>query len=117
MRDNYRKTMAEEIANKIKKEGLRVFLTERGTYGFYTNYTGSRIVSFQVDLTVSFSGNYKSKTNGTGWRIMDGLPDNFTALLNEPSPFSFDHYTTLDEHLKTYQQSSKYSEFTATEGA
>jgi len=111
MSDYKRKYMAELVA-MIQKEGLRVFIAERGTYGFYTDNTGKRIVSFQLDSSLTFSGNYKSKSNGTGWRICEGLPSNFTKLLSINSPFEFDHYTTLDEHLNMYQKSSKYKEVT-----
>lgn len=112
MKYDSKKECIKELTAMILKEGLRVFIAERGTYGFYTNATGDRIVSFDIDLTILFHGQYKSHDNGDGWRICEGIPDNFAALLRTPSPFSMIKYTTLDEYLAVYQTSSKFKEIT-----
>lgn len=109
---DYKRICIAELVAMIQNEGLRVFVAERATYGFYTDNTGKRVVSFQLDLSLTFSGNYKSKSNGTGWRITDNIPDDFTKLLYTNSPFEFDNYTTLDEYLNMYQNSSKFTEVT-----
>jgi hypothetical protein len=102
----------KEIADKILKQGLRVFIAENGTYGFYTDETGTRIVTFGIDLTIYFSGSYRSENNGNGWRITDTIPHNFKYTLYTSSPFHFTRYTTLNEYLAVYQKSSKFEELT-----
>lgn len=123
---NYKKEAAIELANAIKTNtGYRVFLSERVgcSHGFITNDSGSRVVSFQYDLFgFKFSGNYKSKSSGTGW-VMDGVEiehvtnkESLDRLFNNGSvplwatkgePVK---RVTLDEHLKTYGQSSMFVE-------
>jgi hypothetical protein len=117
---SYRQELAAEMAEKIKKQGFRVFLAERGTYGFYTDKEGSKIISFQVDgLRFSLSGNYKTsrpQNTGTGWRITEeGRGADFKQVFEAYPPYwavgdAAWHYTTLDQHLDTYQSSSKYQE-------
>lgn len=102
--------MILELAAMIQKENLRVFIAERGFYGFYTDGKGERIVGFQIDPVLSFFGKYKSLNNGTGWKILEGLPDSFANLLKRSSPFEFQHYTRLEEYLNIYQKSSKFKE-------
>lgn len=123
---NYKKEAVVELANAIKTNtGYRVFLSEKVgcSHGFITNETGSRVVSFQFDiLSISFSGNYKSKSCGTGWR-MDGVEvehvtnkETLDRLFNDGNiPLWATRgeqvkMVTLDEHLKTYGQSSMFVE-------
>lgn len=105
------------LADEIKRDGLRVFLAESGTYGFFTNKEGSRVVSFQTEyLHFAFSGNYKAvdgKRSGSGWRITTDHTGNYSQLLNAYPPSwcgEIKSFTTLDEYLATYQKSSKYKE-------
>lgn len=110
----YKIEMVKELAAQIKEAGFRVFIAKSGTYGFYTDETGSRVVSFQADLGgMKFSGNYKSKSCGTGW----GLDDNMTfeAMIKAGAPNwatkgEAVKHTTMEQHLATYQQSSVYTE-------
>lgn len=113
---SYAKEAVIELAERIKKEGFRVFIAECGTYGFYTDQAGSKVVSFQFGVGgFTFAGNYKSSPlRGTGW----GLPDSsdFQFMFDQYPPLwavgrSEWTFTTLEQHLKTYQQSSKYTEF------
>lgn len=110
MKLNYKQKMVSKLVAMIQKENLRVFVAERGDYGFYTDAKGKRVVSFQLDPCLNFSGKYKSLHNGTSWRIIEGLPDDFTNLLKTNSPFEFIRYATLDEYLNMYQKSSKFKE-------
>lgn len=123
---NYKKEALIVLAMEIKANtGYRVFLSERVgcSHGFITNASGSRVVSFQLDiLSVSFSGNYKSKSCGTGWR-MDGVEVEHVTN-KESLDRIFDNNSvplwatkgekvklvTLDEHLKIYGQSSMFVE-------
>lgn len=115
---------AAELAQKIKGQGLRVFLAERGTYGFFTNEEGSRVVCFGIDgLRTYFSGNYKTdrpQQAGTGWRITDEDIGDYRTMLNAYPPQWATQdakwkYTTLEQHLNAYQWSSKYTEVTDNE--
>jgi hypothetical protein len=111
---NYKTEAVKQLANEIKEAGFRVFIAKTGSYGIYTNQEGSKVVSFQYDLGgFKFSGNYKSKSCGTGW----GLDDNMTfeAMLNANAPYwatkgEAVKCTTLEQHLATYQKSSEYTE-------
>lgn len=105
------------LTKEIKDAGFRVFIAESGTYGFYTDTDGSRIISFQVDgwSGVRFSGNYTTsnpRKTGTGWVLET---DTFSAMFNQQAPRwavgnATWRYTTLAENLATYQPSSKYKE-------
>lgn len=109
---NYRQEIARTIARKALDEGLRVFLAKdgEGEYGCFTD-DGQRIVSFGTDLGVPrFSGCYKSKGNGTGWLMCEGLPSSLRALLSACSPYPCTRYTTATEFFELYQPSSKYKE-------
>lgn len=123
---NYKKEALIALAMEIKANtGYRVFLSERigCAHGFITNASGSRVVSFQFDiLSIVFSGNYISKSCGTGWR-MDGV--NVEHVTNKESlDRIFDNNSaplwatkgeqvrlvSLDDHLKTYGASSMFVE-------
>jgi len=113
--------MIENTAQEILASGLRVFLAENGTYGFFTNSEGSSVVSFEAGLAgVKFSGNYKTsepRKTGTGWSIGENRAD-YAAMLEERAPswatrgIEWRH-TTLKEHLATYGKSSRYRELAA----
>ena len=111
----YQKRIAMEFAKDCKQKGFDAYLAARGTYGFITD--GKRVVSFQVDFSLSLSGNYKplsgnykpSRNIGTGWRMDDGISIEEAMTTDAPrwanvSPV----YTTPAEHLATYQKSSEY---------
>lgn len=110
----YKIEMVKELANQIKTEGFRVFIAKSGTYGFYTNQEGSKVVGFQAELGgVKFSGNYKSKSYGAGWGFDDNL--SFEQMINANAPYWATkdqpvQCTTMEQHLATYQQSSVYTE-------
>ena len=123
---NYKKEALIALAMEIKANtGYRVFLSERVgcAHGFITNASGSRVVSFQFDiLSISFSGNYKSKSCGTGWR-MDGIEVEHVTN-KESLDRIFDNNSvplwatkgeqvrlvSLDDHLKNYGASSMFVE-------
>lgn len=110
---DYDKKLVAELVPQIKAAGFRVFVAERGTYGFYTDKDGERVVSFGVGLSgVTFSGNCRSRRCGTGWRL-DRAP--FVEMLWRSPPDWATRgeavtLTTLQQHLDTYQKSSRYTE-------
>ena len=116
----YERQTIDSVASTLKGYGFRVFIAERGTYGFYTDESGKRIVCFQCSLgTLSFSGNYHSTRSGQGWRIADSIvtptKDDAQRWLEANPPqwaIGNDAVTmkTMDDHLKQYQQSSQYKE-------
>lgn len=120
-----RQKEALEFVELVLDSGYRAFLAERGTYGFYTDAEGSRVVSFQIDCPNSVSGNYRpvnvaehGRQLGTGWRIMGRLPESkkeLQACFDASAPLWATQglpvtLVTLEQHLKTYQQSSRYTE-------
>lgn len=116
---NYKKEMIAELAAKIQKAGFRVFLAAKGTYGFYTDKEGTRVISFQVDLChISFSGNYitdRPRQTGTGWRITDDIVNDFKEVFNASPPNwatcgATWRFTTIEDHFNRYLKSSKYKE-------
>lgn len=113
---SYKIEMVKELANEIKASGFRVFIAKSGTYGFYTDANGTRVVSFQAGLSgMTFSGNYKTTnphSTGTGWQLENNT---FKDMFNQIAPNwavrgAEWNYTTLEQHLATYQKSSVYSE-------
>lgn len=128
MRTNYKTEAIAELAAEIKKAGFRVFIAASGTYGFYTDADGTRVVCFQYDLAgMKFSGNYKTdlpKQCGTGWlmgSVVNYYADTFKSMFESSAPqwavrgANWKH-TTLAQHLATYQGSSKYMEVTLALG-
>lgn len=113
---SYKTEAVQELAQKIKAAGFRVFIAKSGTYGFYTDADGTRLVSFQFDLGgFKFTGNYKTdnpRRTGTGWQLVQNRT--FQEMFNEYPTWSLAgaswQFTTLAQHLKTYQASSHYVE-------
>lgn len=110
----YKTEAVAQLAQEIKAAGFRVLIAKSGTYGFYTDEEGTKVVSFQYDLGgFKFTGNYKSKSCGTGWMMEDGMT--FDAMLKADAPNwatkgEAVQCTTLEQHLATYQTSSVYTE-------
>ena len=109
--------MILEVSEEIKKQGFQVFVANSGEYGFYTD--GKKVISFQIEFgSIAFSGNYKTdnpRSTGNGWRICDSIPASLTDTLNSMPPQwavgnSRWTFTTLKQHLDTYQKSSRYTE-------
>jgi hypothetical protein len=116
--ESIKKTAILNLAKRIKSFGLRVYLAKSGTYGFFTD--GQRVISFQTDyFSIVYSGNYKSKASGSGWRIETETGENISGQearlflrLNAPSwtGYTDGRYTTPSEHLERFQATSGYSE-------
>ena len=117
------KQAAQDAVQAILKAGYRAFLAESGTYGFFTDAEGTRVVSFQCNrLRDSVSGNYKTdnpRMTGTGWQIEEGFDPNRIDIYFNAQPPSWAtqgakwQLTTLQQHLDTYQRSSRYEEVLA----
>lgn len=116
---NWKQEYIAELAQEILSQGFRVFIAENGTHGFYTDEVGTRVISFQLNyLHPSFSGNYitdNPRSTGTGWQIKDGTVDDYDDVFYEYPPAwavgdAKWRYSTLQDHLDRYQQSSKYEE-------
>lgn len=122
------KQAISELVTKIKTFGYPVYLAENGNYGFFTNEDGSRVISFQIDyFFFNFSANHKSVGLGSGYRITrdEQCPlwevekfctaEFLTKLINAPVYKSrrknekFISWTTLQQYLDTYQNSSNYT--------
>jgi len=119
----YARQRAAEFAQAARKAGFRAFVAEKGNYGFFTDAEGTKTVDFQVNgyFESSISGNYKTdkpRATGNGWRIADSIRDDAESIRqyfnSYPPHWAVGDanwvYTTLDHHLATYGNSSKYVE-------
>jgi hypothetical protein len=108
-------------ARSIKALGFKVYLAERGTYGFISDHEGTRVLSFSFNDGGSLHGNYgpPSYESGTGWRLYTTPWDMKTAedvkamLFATPPQYcgrGWKRFTTLNEHLLMYGKSSRYEE-------
>lgn len=115
---NYRE-QAAVFAGFIKGLGFTVYLAESGTYGFITDDTETRALSFSMTDCGSLSGNYgpPSRESGTGWRLAKHpgdlkMADDVRAALYSRPDYNvgngWKHFTTVKQHLDLYGSSSKY---------
>lgn len=112
---------ASEFAGFIKGLGFKVYLAAVGTYGFITDATEARVLSFSFTDGGSLGGNYgpPSTTSGTGWRL-DQSPwqlktaDDVRGALYATAPQwvgkGWKRYSTVADQLAQYGTSSKYRE-------
>lgn len=117
-RIEYERATIAALAQEIKAAGFRAFIAKDGTYGFYTNEDGSRVVSFGLDFGCpKFSGNHVSdnpKSCGTGWRMES--QGTFADMLAATTPhWALPHGATcrpktLAEYQRDYQSSSQFVE-------
>lgn len=118
--ERYNVTAAHDFAQRIKALGFVVYLAKQRHYGFVTDDTGARALSFAFNgCEDALGGNYgpPSKESGTGWR-MDQTPQSLktaddvrAALYATASRFcgkGWKNYTTAEQHLATYAKSSGY---------
>lgn len=126
-----KKEAVKNLAAKIASFGFPVYIAESGEYGLFASKDGQRVTSFQIDFSwFSFSANHKSIGLGTGYRLtsdgecplynLDWLTLEFCEkTLNAPIYRSrrksekFIKWITLEEHMKTYNSSSRYKLITA----
>lgn len=119
------KQEVREYAARIVALGFRVFIAEAGHYGIITDKEGLRVVSFSFDgpwSSVSLNYGPPSAESGTGCRYSDApwalkaREDVQKALDCMPPAFAgrgWKYMTTLAQHLKTYGESSRYTEVAA----
>lgn len=116
-----RQTDASNFAHYVKGLGFTVYLAHAGTYGFITDDTGTRVLSFSFTDGGTLSGNYgpPSQTSGTGWRLEQAphnlvTRDDVRRALYEHAPSfcgnGWKHYTTVAQYLKLYGDSSAYQQ-------
>jgi hypothetical protein len=113
------KTQASNFAHFVKGLGFTVYLAKAGTYGFITDDTGERVLSFSFTDGASLCGNYgpPSQKSGTGW-CLDKAPHQLQTqadvkrALYEHAPQwcgdGWTRYTSVEEHIKLYGNSSEY---------
>jgi hypothetical protein len=112
---------ASDFAHFVKGLGFKVYLAKAGHYGFITDSTEERVLSFSFSDGSSLSGNYgpPSRESGTGWRLEQSPHDLKTAddvrrALNAYPPAfcgkGWNYLTTVKQHLAIYGSSSEYTE-------
>jgi len=117
----------QAFAARIAGMGFAVYIAESGSYGFITDDTESRVLSFSFNDQTSLRGNYgpPSTTSGTGWR-MDAQPSDLTtpervkeALYAYPPDWcvrrgvGWRYLSTVKQYLQLYGLSSKFERFDA----
>lgn len=122
MRIEMEREFIKELSKELLGQGLRVFISSNGTYGFYTDEKGTRVVCFNIYYTsIKFFGNYstdKPQQTGTGWVITDDVVSDYRELLYTNAPqwalsgATSVKYSSLEQHLKRYGSSSGYKEVT-----
>lgn len=116
-----------EFAKRINSLGFTVYIAENEGYGFITDATGNRVLCFDSER-LSLGGNYwpHSVESGTGWVLeetMDRLrtAEDVSRALYSTAPLwcgrGFKTYTTLEQHLKTYGPSSRYTKYSEVDDA
>lgn len=117
---SYKKQFAADFAAHIKSLGFSVYMAESELYGFVTDETESRVLSFSFsDCVASLGGNYgpPSRESGTGWQIKEGPEALRTAddvrrvLYSRPDYHcgnGWKYFSTVAQHLALYGSSSKY---------
>jgi hypothetical protein len=112
---------ARDFAFFVKGLGFKVYLAKSGGYGFITDDSESRVLSFSFTDGGSLRGNYgpPSHASGTGWR-MDQHPCDLQtaehvrkALYAHPPEFAgrgWKHMTNVAQYLAMYGSSSQYTE-------
>lgn len=123
-------TEITRLAKVLKSFGYDVYISESGTYGFFCNPDGSKLISFQIDyFFINFSANHRSNNLGSGYRITGdeqcivwqmefwATKEFFDGLL-ACKPYKsrkkneyFIKWTSLNEHMAFYNSSSKYTKF------
>ena len=120
---SYRTQAAREFAERIKRLGFRVFIAKDGAgeYGFVTDASEERVLSFSFSDGSSLGGNYgpPSTRSGTGWRLDETPADLRTAedvkraLYAHPPRWVGDGWKNLTDvktYLGTYGSSSRFAE-------
>ena len=109
---------ARAFAEKIRDMGFTVYLAESGTYGFITDESESRVLTFSV-RDCSLGGTYgpPSKQSGTGWRMEEAtwdlkMPEDVRrALYSAPPPWCGRGWKRLSDvraYLALYGASSRF---------
>lgn len=118
---NYDEKEALDFAYRIKALGFRVFLAEKGTYGYVTDETGSRVMCFSGTIWGGLSGNYVANRGSvSGWKMETQLKDLQTKEDVEKALYALAplwtgvghsvKYTTEKSYRNLYQDSSKFRE-------
>lgn len=123
---SHRHTSASQFAQFVTGLGFTAYLAKDGTYGFLTDDTGERVLSFSFTDSGggTLFGNYgpPSAKSGTGWRLEQAPHDLQTredvrrALYAAAPQWCGDgwkRYTSVEQHLKLYGDSSEFAPLAA----
>jgi hypothetical protein len=125
-------TIKDEVsafADRITRLGFIVHIAKSRTYGFITDDTARRVLSFSFNDGGSLSGNYgpPSTESGTGWRLekspysLATAKDVREALYAAPPEWvrrrgvGWRYLSTVEQYLQQYDSSSQFTIFTPTE--
>ena len=113
------------FADRISRMGFSVYIAKAGTYGFITDESESRVLSFSFNDTGSLGGNYgpPSTQSGTGWRMNENpyslaTADDVRKALYAQPPHWVDrrgkgwrYLSTVAQYLQQYGPSSQFAKF------
>lgn len=112
---------AEDFAQRMIGLGFTAYIAESGEYGFITDDTESRVLSFNVRGYRELSNNYgpPSRESGTGWLLPMNTYDLKTAidvteaLYAMPPPSQcgsgWKYLTSVKQYLDAYGASSRFT--------
>jgi hypothetical protein len=122
---NHIRDQVLSFARQITEWGFTVYVAKSGTYGFITDDSASRVLSFSFNDGGSLGGNYgpPSTQSGTGWR-MERSPYGLTdaakvheALYASPPDsvrrggVGYRYLSTVAHYLQQYGPSSQFAKF------
>lgn len=114
------KEETEAFAERVSGLGFTVYIAEHGTYGFITDASETRVLSFSFNDGSSLGGNYgpPSTKSGTGWRMDKGphslatAEDVREALYANPPDWlrgrGWKYLSTVAQYLQHYRASSRF---------
>ena len=118
------------FAERVSQMGFTVYIAKAGTYGFITDDSGSRVLSFSFNGSCSLSGNYgpPSTQSGTGWIMDRDDPYSLTtaeetreALYEQPPHWArrngvgWRYLSNVAQYLQQYGPSSQFTKYGARE--
>lgn len=116
MKEEKKIELIRKFANKALKQGFRVFLSDKETYGFFTNKEGEKIIYFETQYSgLVFFGQYEAKEPsriGAGWRIETDSTDCHELFKETPPRWVMGGAKYKYIKLKDFLEKRNHSKYT-----